>query len=37
MTGDDHVLARDLAGLAGERLLALRARGGREDERAAPL
>jgi 3'(2'), 5'-bisphosphate nucleotidase len=31
MTGDDHVLARDLAGLAGERLLALRARGGEAD------
>jgi 3'(2'), 5'-bisphosphate nucleotidase len=31
MTGDDHVLARDLAGLAGERLLALRARGGEPD------
>jgi 3'(2'), 5'-bisphosphate nucleotidase len=31
MTGDDHVLARDLAGLAGERLLELRARGGEQD------
>ena len=31
MTGDDHVLARDLAGLAGQRLLALRARGGEAD------
>jgi len=31
MTGDDHVLARDLAGLAGERLLALRAQGGDQD------
>jgi 3'(2'), 5'-bisphosphate nucleotidase len=31
MTGDDHVLARDLAGLAGERLLELRARGGDQD------
>src|SRR5215831_15726841 len=28
MTGDDHVLARDLAGQAGQRLLELRARGG---------
>jgi len=28
MTGDDHALARDLAGQAGERLLELRARGG---------
>jgi 3'(2'), 5'-bisphosphate nucleotidase len=27
MTGDDHVLARDLAALAGQRLLALRAQG----------
>jgi 3'(2'), 5'-bisphosphate nucleotidase len=35
MTGDDHVLARDLAALAGERLLALRAQGdqgGGQDE-----
>jgi 3'(2'), 5'-bisphosphate nucleotidase len=31
MTGDDHVLARDLAALAGERLLALRAQGGEQD------
>jgi 3'(2'), 5'-bisphosphate nucleotidase len=31
MTGDDHVLARDLAALAGERLLALRAQGGDQD------
>jgi 3'(2'), 5'-bisphosphate nucleotidase len=31
MTGDDHALARDLAGLAGERLLELRARGGEPD------
>jgi 3'(2'), 5'-bisphosphate nucleotidase len=31
MTGDDHALARDLAGLAGERLLELRARGGDQD------
>jgi 3'(2'), 5'-bisphosphate nucleotidase len=31
MTGDDHALARDLAGLAGERLLALRAQGGEQD------
>jgi 3'(2'), 5'-bisphosphate nucleotidase len=28
MTGDDHVLARDLAGQAGRRLLELRAQGG---------
>ena len=28
MTGDDHVLARDLAGQAGQRLLDLRAQGG---------
>ena len=28
MTGDDHVLARDLAGQAGQRLLELRAQGG---------
>ncbi len=28
MTGDDHALARDLAGQAGQRLLELRARGG---------
>jgi 3'(2'), 5'-bisphosphate nucleotidase len=35
MTGDDHVLARDLAAQAGERLLALRAQGdqgGGQDE-----
>src|SRR5690242_11011592 len=32
MTGDDHALARDLAALAGERLLALRAQGGEQDE-----
>jgi 3'(2'), 5'-bisphosphate nucleotidase len=31
MTGDDHVLARDLAALAGERLLGLRAQGGDQD------
>jgi len=31
MTGDDHALARDLAALAGERLLELRARGGDQD------
>ncbi len=31
MTGDDHALARDLAGLAGQRLLALRAQGGEAD------
>ncbi len=31
MTGDDHALARDLAGQAGERLLELRARGGDPD------
>jgi len=31
MTGDDHVLARDLAGQAGTRLLALRAQGGDPD------
>jgi 3'(2'), 5'-bisphosphate nucleotidase len=31
MTGDDHVLARDLAGLAAPRLLALRAHGGEPD------
>ena len=31
MTGDDHALARDLAGLAGVRLLELRARGGDQD------
>ena len=31
MTGDDHVLARGLAALAGERLLALRAQGGEQD------
>jgi 3'(2'), 5'-bisphosphate nucleotidase len=31
MTGDDHALARDLAGLAGQRLLGLRARGGEAD------
>jgi 3'(2'), 5'-bisphosphate nucleotidase len=31
MTGDDHVLARDLAGQAGRRLLELRARGGDPD------
>jgi 3'(2'), 5'-bisphosphate nucleotidase len=31
MTGDDHVLARDLAGQAGQRLLELRARGGDPD------
>jgi 3'(2'), 5'-bisphosphate nucleotidase len=32
MTGDDHALARDLAALAGERLLGLRALGGEQDE-----
>jgi 3'(2'), 5'-bisphosphate nucleotidase len=32
MTGDDHALARDLAALAGERLLELRAQGGEQDE-----
>jgi 3'(2'), 5'-bisphosphate nucleotidase len=31
MTGDDHVLARDLAGQAGQRLLELRAQGGDSD------
>ncbi|HYX57982.1 MAG TPA: 3'(2'),5'-bisphosphate nucleotidase CysQ [Streptosporangiaceae bacterium] len=31
MTGDDHVLARDLAGQAGQRLLELRAQGGEPD------
>jgi 3'(2'), 5'-bisphosphate nucleotidase len=31
MTGDDHVLAHDLAGQAGQRLLALRAQGGDPD------
>jgi 3'(2'), 5'-bisphosphate nucleotidase len=31
MTGDDHVLARDLAVQAGRRLLALRAQGGDQD------
>jgi 3'(2'), 5'-bisphosphate nucleotidase len=31
MTGDDHVLARDLAGRAGTRLLELRAQGGDPD------
>jgi 3'(2'), 5'-bisphosphate nucleotidase len=31
MTGDDHVLARDLAGQAGQRLLDLRAQGGDQD------
>jgi 3'(2'), 5'-bisphosphate nucleotidase len=31
MTGDDHVLARDLAGQAGQRLLELRAQGGHPD------
>jgi 3'(2'), 5'-bisphosphate nucleotidase len=31
MTGDDHVLARDLAGQAGTRLLELRAQGGDPD------
>jgi 3'(2'), 5'-bisphosphate nucleotidase len=31
MTGDDHVLARDLAGQAGRRLLDLRAQGGDQD------
>jgi 3'(2'), 5'-bisphosphate nucleotidase len=31
MTGDDHVLARDLAGQAGRRLLELRAQGGDPD------
>ncbi len=31
MTGDDHVLARDLAGQAGRRLLDLRAQGGDAD------
>lgn len=31
MTGDDHVLARHLAGQAGRRLLDLRARGGDQD------
>ncbi|MGH3177985.1 MAG: aminoacyl-tRNA hydrolase, partial [Streptosporangiaceae bacterium] len=30
-TGDDHVLARDLAGQAGQRLLELRAQGGDPD------
>jgi len=32
MTGDDHALARDLAALAGRRLLELRAQGGEQDE-----
>jgi 3'(2'), 5'-bisphosphate nucleotidase len=32
MTGDDHAFARDLAALAGERLLALRAQGGEQDD-----
>jgi len=32
MTGDDHALARDLAALAGKRLLALRAQGGEQDD-----
>ena len=32
MTGDDHALARDLAAVAGERLLALRAQGGEQDD-----
>jgi 3'(2'), 5'-bisphosphate nucleotidase len=32
MTGDDHALARDLAALAGQRLLELRALGGEQDE-----
>lgn len=32
MTGDDHALARDLAALAGERLLALRGLGGEQDD-----
>ena len=32
MTGDDHALARDLAALAGKRLLELRALGGEQDE-----
>ena len=31
MTGDDHALARDLAGQAGTRLLELRAKGGGPD------
>jgi len=31
MTGDDHALARDLAALAGRRLLELRALGGEQD------
>ena len=31
MTGDDHLLARDLAGQAGQRLLELRAQGGDPD------
>jgi 3'(2'), 5'-bisphosphate nucleotidase len=31
MTGDDHVLARDLAGQAGQRLLELRGQGGDPD------
>ena len=31
MTGDDHMLARDLAGQAGQRLLELRAQGGDPD------
>jgi 3'(2'), 5'-bisphosphate nucleotidase len=31
MTGDDHVLARDLAGQAGQRLLELRVQGGDPD------
>jgi len=32
MTGDDHALARDVAALAGERLLTLRAQGGEQDD-----
>ena len=32
MTGDDHALARDLAAVAGERLLALRAQGSEQDD-----
>ncbi|MGH3167457.1 MAG: 3'(2'),5'-bisphosphate nucleotidase CysQ, partial [Trebonia sp.] len=31
MTGDDHVLARELAGQAGRRLIELRAHGGDPD------
>ena len=32
MTGDDHALARDLAAVAGERLLALRAQSSEQDD-----